>query len=296
MKKIVKRPVKRSTAGLLSRRQREQLEVEVISSEARLKLTRLLRAVVKPITESDDSHQFQLIKQNQIINLASSILGRKIYVLEMGDWDYAPAEYAWHQAELELVMRRPDTPQLIETLLDLIDAGALTVDSVNEILDADGVGVRFSETRNSATVEILEIPDLPPDDFDGGGHPNLRRLFERMDRAMQDSDWSLVLHTGASIFETLAKQVVPNPNIQHQSLGGWFALYRNHSKLAKPFLDVIEEIFKRRNIEPLAGHGSTQNPAITQDEAEQVRVLTSALVKLERSFLQSTISTALSSP
>jgi hypothetical protein len=213
----------------------------------------------------------------------------------MQDWDYAPAEYAWHQAELELVMRRPDTPQLIATLIDLINSEALSIDDVNEVLDADGVGIRLSEARNGVAVEILEIPDLPVEASSGEGHPNLRRLFERMDRAMQDSDWSLVLHTGASIFETLAKQVVPNPSIQNQSLGGWFSLYRNHSKLAKPLLDVIEEIFKRRNIEPLAGHGSIENPAITQDEAEQVRVLTAALVKLERSFLHPTISATSSS-
>jgi hypothetical protein len=167
------------------------------------------------------------------------------------------------------------------------------MDDVNEVLDADGVGIRFSESRGGVAVEILELPDLPVDTSSSEGHsnhPNLRRLFERMDRAMQDSDWSLVLHTGASIFETLAKQVVPNPSIQHQSLGGWFSLYRNHSKLAKPLLDAIEDIFKRRNVEPLAGHGSTENPAITQDEAEQVRILTTALVKLERSFSHPTIS------
>ena len=58
----------------------------------------------------------------------------------MQDWDYAPAEYAWHQAELELVMRRPDTPQLIATLIDLINSEALSIDDVNEVLDADGVG------------------------------------------------------------------------------------------------------------------------------------------------------------
>jgi len=192
-----------------------------------------------------------------------------------------------------LVARRPDTPQLIETLADIANTTNLDVEDVNAILEADGCSARLARgDDNSVLVEILELPDLADEALAVEDNKNLRLLFERMDRAMQDRDWSLVLHTGASAFETLAKQVVPNPNIQTQSLGGWFSLYRNHSKLAVPLLDAIEEIFKRRNIEPLAGHGSIQDPAITEEEAVQVKVLTQALVRLERLLATLTVSSA----
>jgi hypothetical protein len=61
---------------------------------------------------------------------------------------------------------------------------------------------------------------------------------------MQDQDWSLVLHTAASIFEAVAKLVVPSPTVQNQGLWGCFQLYRKHSRLTVPLLDTIEEIFK----------------------------------------------------
>lgn len=285
---MAKKIVQKSKGAVLDRKHNE-LELEVVSTSARLKLTRLLRAATKAFSrESDDAHQVEIIRQNRFINFASAVLGRPIYVLEMSDWDYAPAEYAWHQAELELVMRRPDTPQLAELLADIVNDGGLAVEDINEILETDRCGFRLEEKSNGVSIELLKLPDLQ-DDAGIENHPNIRQLFERMDRAMQDGDWSLVLHTGASIFETLAKQVVTNQNVQNQSLGSWFSLYRNHSKLAKPLLDAIEEVFKRRNVEPLAGHGSVQNPAITQEEAEQVRVLTHALVRLERSLSSLTV-------
>lgn len=269
---------------VLNPRLKDQFELEVVSSEARLRLTRILRTR----TRAPGDPQIRLIRQNAVVNLANSAMDRPVYVLELGDWDYEPAEYAWHQGELELVMRRPNTVQLVDILADLIAAGTLMSDEVNGILESDRCGIRFKENDDGdATAELTSIPDLgvdaPPDE-----NTNIRRLFDRMDRATQDRDWSLVLHTAASIFETLAKLVVPNPNVQNQSLGGWFALYRNHSALAAPLLDVIEAIFQRRNIEPLAGHGSTRDPAITEEEAIQVNQLTRTLVRLERELANTT--------
>ena len=105
-KKIAKVP-----GSNLDTRTREQIELEVVSSEARLRLTRVLRKSVRA-SQSEDSHQIELIRINRIVNLANAVLGRPIYTLELGDWDYEPAEYAWHNAELELVMRRPDTARI----------------------------------------------------------------------------------------------------------------------------------------------------------------------------------------
>jgi hypothetical protein len=269
--------------SILTPRLREQVEIEVISSEARVRFTRLLRKVSRG-GSSDGAHQIGLIRMNKIINLANTVLGRPIYTLELSEWDYEPAEYAWHNGEFELIMKRPDTAQLVEILVDLVDEQVLSMDDVNAIFEADSCGVRLHERHESATVTLVDIADLPGEPLGAGEHANVRKLAERMDRGMQDRDWSLVLHTAASIFETMAKLVVASPNVQNQSLGGWFALYRKHSRLAAPLLDTIEEIFKRRNIEPLAGHGSIANPSITEEEAIQVRELTIALVRMERTL------------
>ena len=260
----------------LDERKLRSIELEVVSSSARLRLTRLLRR----LTRSDEpSHR--LIRQNAVVNIANTILNRPLYVLESDGWgQYEGAEYAWHQGELELVMRRPDTAQLVETVADLIAEGWLDARDVNEILEADRCGIRFEGgDEDAVVVEIVDVPDLPAD-APIGSHPNIRSLFDRLDRAMQDKDWSLVLHTSASIFETLAKLVVSLPSVQNQSLGTFFAAFRKHASLAAPLLDTIEAIYKRRNIEPLSGHGSTADPAITREEALQVAHFTRALVRL----------------
>lgn len=269
--------------AVLDARKREKVELEVISTEARLRLTRLLRKAVK-MTGTEEAHQIELIRMNKIVNLANTVLARPIYILELGDWDYAPAEYAWHNGELEVVMRRPETAQLIEILVDLIDEGVLPIEDVNAVLEADGCSIRLKERSSGTAVILITLTELPDEPPAPGEHLNVRKLIDRMDRALQDRDWSLVLHTAASTFETMAKLVVASSNVQNQSLGSWFSLYRKHSRLATPLLDTIEEIFKRRNIEPLAGHGSTSDPSITEGEAIQVRELTVALVRMERTL------------
>ncbi len=279
-----KKKANKVSGAILDDRTREQIELEIISSEARLRITRLLRRSVRG-SHSEHSHpMIELIAINRLVNLANTVLGRPIYILELGEWDYEPAEYAWHTGQLELVTRRPDTAQLVEILVDFTDAGYILIEHVNGILEADRSGIRLLDTDDGIEVKLTDISDLPEAPLAPGEHVNVRKLVERMDRAMQDRDWSLVLHTGASIFETLAKQIVPNPNVQNQSLGSWFSLYRKHSRLAVPLLDTIETIYKRRNIEPLAGHGSASAPSITEEEAVHVRELTITLIRLERTL------------
>jgi hypothetical protein len=184
--------------AILDKRLREQVEIEVISSEARVRLTRLLRKAARG-GSSEGAHQIELIRMNKIINLANTVLARPIYTLELHDWDYEPAEYAWHNGEFELIMKRPDTAQLVEILVDLVDEDVLSINDVNAILEADGCGVRLDERGNSTTVALVDVADLPGEPLGAGEHANVRKLAERMDRGMQDRDWSLVLHTAASM-------------------------------------------------------------------------------------------------
>jgi hypothetical protein len=189
----------------LEKRERERIELEVISSDARLRLTRVLRERAR---EDASEGRTILIRQNAIINIANAVMKRPIYVLEADDGEYDAVEYAWHQGELELILRRATTVQLVEILADLIQEGWLRKNLVNEVLESDACGVRFESHGDSLEIEVAELSpeddNAAPDD-----NSNIRALFDRMDRAMQDEDWPLVLHTGASIFETLAKLVVP---------------------------------------------------------------------------------------
>ena len=89
------------------------------------------------------------------------------------------------------------------------------------------------KTRDDGTkVDLLDIDEMTAEPLDIADHPNVRKLAERMDRAMQGKDWPLVLHTAASMFETVARQMVPNPGVQNQSLGGWFSLTESAPSLS----------------------------------------------------------------
>ncbi len=90
-----------------------------------------------------------------------------------------------------------------------------------------------------------------------------------------------VLHASASIFETLAKDIVGTPTVQNEPLGGFFEKYRNDSLLPAAILDYIHESYKARNITPLAGHGSTETQKITKEESVVLAEMTKAFVKIE---------------
>lgn len=113
-------------------------------------------------------------------------------------------------------------------------------------------------------------------------HPNVSLLLKRMTTALEDDDPSGVLHASASIFETIAKDIVGIDSIQEKPLGAFFERYRIESMLPEEILNYIESIYKRRNTEPLAGHGSTRQPEITKEEAIILVEITKALIKCER--------------
>lgn len=262
----------------LIKREVELLQYEVISDEARLKLTRLIRNL-----SSSEDDNFKLLKQNRFVNIANNTLGKPIYVLEsdyMGE--YQLAEHAWHNGEIELIMRLPTTTKLIEILADIIQEGLLDSDEVNEILSEDGSSVRFEmDYKDNVSVNVMPIEQIDEIE-DSEEHPNIRKLIKRMENALSDEDYSGVLHASASVFETLAKDVVGLASVQYQTLASFFQGYRNRSNFPEPVLDYIFEIYKRRNVEPLAGHGSTLPPSMKREEAIVLTEMTKTLVRLER--------------
>jgi hypothetical protein len=263
----------------LKRAEKKKLETEVISNEARLKLTRLMRKRC----ESNDAN-VHLINRNHYINTARAVLGLPIYRLESDDWGlYMNEEFAWHMAESELVMRRPDTAQLVEIVGDMLQQGMLDLSAVNGILAEDNASVRFGDEGfdHDISVRVLSDEEIE-DEGDELEHPNIRLLTTRMESAFEQKDYAGVLHASATIFETLAKLVFGNPNVENQTLAGLFDGYRKRSELPDQLLDYILETYKRRNIEPLAGHGATKPPTVTAKSGAVLVEMTKMCVRLER--------------
>jgi hypothetical protein len=261
----------------LDKKTSAELEQDVISTELRVHLTRLLGRKIK---ERKPEHQ--LIHLNTVINQSRNLVGNTIYVLEEDDWGYEDAEYAWHYGEFNLVFRRLSTPQLVEYLCELINDDWFSCDELNDLLNQEAASCRFVDGINGVEVELLSIQKLEELEEEAEeAHPNVRLLIKRMDSAVVNNDPAAVVHASASVFETLAKDLVAIPSIQNQSLGSFFERYRKDSRLPSEVLDYILEIYNMRNVEPLAGHGSTAAPKVTIEQATILAEITKAFVKIE---------------
>ncbi|MGG1638842.1 hypothetical protein [Paenibacillus sp. NRS-1760] len=263
----------------LSDADKEKLQYEVISDTARLKLTRLIRGI-----SSSDNSEVEIFRQNRFVNITRNVMNVPIYVLESDYWgEYNVAEYAWHIGEIELIMRRPNTIQLVEILADFVQNGMIDEGVINEVLIADGCSLLIERNGFNGNVNVLiSSIDDTDDNHSKDEHPNIRVLVHRMERSLADKDYSAVIHASASIFETLAKDIVNLQSVQNQSLGNFFKRYRMDSRLPNPILDFIEDIFKRRNTEPLAGHGNLQQPTVNKEEAVVLSEMTKTFVRIER--------------
>jgi hypothetical protein len=113
------------------------------------------------------------------------------------------------------------------------------------------------------------------------GHPNIKILITRMDNAFSREDYAEVIHSSASIFETMAKDIVNISSIQDQTLKSFFDRYRKDSGLPKEILNYILEVYESRNTTPLAGHGSTEIPQIKKEHALILCEMTKAFVNIE---------------
>jgi hypothetical protein len=112
-------------------------------------------------------------------------------------------------------------------------------------------------------------------------HPNIIVLLERMDDALLRSDYAGVLHASASVFETVAKEIVGIPTVQDKTLKQFFDRYKNDSSLPPEILNYIKSVYEKRNTTPLAGHGSIQIPTLSKRDAIVLSELTKAFVNIE---------------
>ena len=199
----------------LSKSERKSLEQEVVPAEARLEFTRLIRDSCSSVSD-DSCGVISLTHENNFVNIANTVMGKPIYALESDGWGfYEPAEFAWHQGQRELIMRLPSTAELAEILADYLQSGMLCRKTVNEILKNYNCGFRFKDIGGmdgvNIEVSIQDAESIPEPDL-SKDHPNVRRLIARMEAALAARDFAAVVHASASVFETLAKDVIQNPS------------------------------------------------------------------------------------
>lgn len=260
----------------LSKKEREKLQFELISKSMRNKITRVLRYDC-----ISDNSLFQLIYQNKRINIACSVLGEPKYVLEPDyHGSFEPVEIAWHESKIESIMFECNTIEFIEIIADYIQNYLIDLNSVNTILKEEECIFSYKFTDEEVSIDIKEIGEIDTDV--AKDTPNISALVSRLDFAYSEKDYPNVLHTSASIFETIAKDVCNNPNLENKPLGSFFAAYKKKSLIPDAMLDYILNVYNKRNTEPTAGHGATTLPTITQKEASVLKNLTKAILLIEQ--------------
>lgn len=271
----------------LSAEDKKKLEYEVVPQDLMIYLTRLLRKDLMKRSNDDD---LTIAWENMFVNMSHNLLEMPIYVLRADDGGlFQVVEQIWHQGEMDLIFRRLNTVQFIEMMCELVERGWFESDEVNMLFGEANLSFRIIDTKDEGygfskldepRVEVLSLQDIQ-DQADEDEHPNIRLLVNRMDTLLESDDPTGVLQTSASIFETLAKDIIGSPSIENKTLGSFFDRYRKQSNLPEPILNYILEIYNARSTTPLAGHGQTTTPSVSKSEAIMIAAMTKAFVKIE---------------
>lgn len=261
----------------LSDQQVKQLKYEHVSDELKIYLTRKLEKW------AEETSSISIYRKNRLINDSRTISGGKIYVLQADDMgDYLPQEGIYHDGEFKLILRRLSTVEFVEFISPLIIEGILRIEEINALLLKDGASFFFDD--DSGPLSNISVSVIPIEELEKGKpefHKNIRLLVNRMNVLFDSQDFSGVLHASASIFEVLAKDIINIDSIENQGLGSFFERYKNESSLPSAVLDYVLEIYKSRNTTPLAGHGQTNLPDISKEDAIVLIEMTKAFVAIE---------------
>jgi len=260
----------------LSEDQKDALEFIEFSHKLRLNFTRLLREA-----SNYDTADGRIVRQNAIVNIANNLLGRTLYELVAEDADYYyPSEHGWHFSQIEMIFRVADTWEAVEILADLILGGWIDDQDVNRQMEKFKMPIHYRLSSGDIYVEVDDFQELKEKD-QGEKSPNIKLLVERMNLAIKNQDAPAALHASASIYETLAKEVVGVASVEKETFGGFIDRYKKDSLLPEAIVDYMLEIYKKRNSEPLASHGSTQESKLSIEEAIIFSEFTKAIVKAE---------------
>lgn len=163
------------------------------------------------------------------------------------------------------------------------------VKELNSFFVTESISQQLEAEHNAFVkllTSILDVLRLPKrlgesDESSVDIHANILLLVQRMDTALDRGDDAGVLHASASIFETMAKDIVGIETVQDKTMASFFDRYRQDSRLPDEVLDYVLAIYKSRNVTPLAGHGSTQSPHISRETSITLVEMTKAFVKIE---------------
>ena len=253
------------------------LEYEWIPLSAKVQLTRLLYRHYLPHAESHPRIHYL----NRIVNQANNLTGRKIFLLDADQvGDYFSADIARQESEFMIYIRRLNPIQFIEFLATVVELGYIKVDDANAILKEANSSVTI-KLDDSGRVSTSTISTAGQFTLDNDASPNLRTLVSRMDRYLNDEDYAGVLSNSAMAIELISKEIYGSSKIYNQSFGSYFEGYKNKTTLPEPVIDWMLQIYKRRNTEPLAAHGSPLPPSITCEEASLIAEMTKAFIRYE---------------
>lgn len=270
----------------LSNEDKKSLEPILIPKSTRLKITKLIKGWVA--TEDQD---LLTVRKARFINRANNVLNNKIFVLEpdeMGNYDIPTI--SWVDCEFEVMIRRPSTVQLVEILIDFFMDDLIGLEEINRIFLNDSIGIEIqyiekigsvNHYEGSISIHYLTVIEKPTGSDKLQEDKSIATLLNRMEKSFETKDYSAVLHASASCFEAQAKKIIDKETALNQTLGSLIEQYRSRSYLPEEFIEYILSIYRRRNSEPNAGHGSPLPSTVTEEDAIFIRRMTYALLEIE---------------
>ena len=253
------------------------LEYEWIPLSAKAHLIRLLDRYCPPHVNP----RTRIPYLQRIVNLANNLSERKFFDLDTDQFDdYFPEDVARLETEFMICIRRLNPIQFIEFLGTVVEYEYIDINDANIILKEINSSVAIElDTTGHLSISILPMADKSA--LDNDASPNLRTILRRMDSYLNDEDYAAVLLTSALAIEFISKQIYGSSKIYNQSFGSYFEGYKNKTTLPEPIIDWMLQIYKRRNTEPLASHGSPLPPSITCEEASLIAEMTKAFIRYE---------------
>jgi hypothetical protein len=255
--------------------QKSDLEYVKISLQIKLYF---YRKVEKKI---HDNAQDTLPSLLRVINYSNAIAMKPALNLELDDDLASIVPYSFYESRLPDCFSSLGTLEFIEFLCCLVSNEFLSIQEVNDRLEQDDQFFQLQKTNSGVFVEILSQPIA----VSGDKHPNIIASIKRMEILFGSHDYAGVLDASAVVIESHSKIQLSSPKLKDQTFGSYFQSYQNHSKLPQEITNYMLEIYKRRNVEPLASHGSSDPPTITRFDAHFILLFTKAIVQLENDGL-----------
>lgn len=253
------------------------LEYEWIPLSAKVQLTRLLDRHCPPHVDPHTRIHYLY----QIVNRANNLTENKLFLPDPDQFgDYFPEDVARLESEFMIYIRRLNSIQFIEFLATVVEYEYIDINDANIILKEVNSSVALElDTTGRLSISILPMADKSA--LDNDANPNLRTILSRMDSFLNTEDYAGVLFNSAQAIEYISKQIYGSSKIYNQSFGSYVEGYKNKTTLPEPIIDWMLQIYKRRNTEPLAAHGSPLPPSITCEEATLIAEMTKAFIRYE---------------